>query len=153
MTPQSISHGSFTVQRLYSVTPDRLWRAWTDPTQIRQWAAPAAGWTFDILDWQFQLGGISLCRFGPQGDVPYYDSGRFDDIVLHQRIVSAYAISKGDMRISSSVSSVEFIPDPAGTQLLITESGAFLDGHDSAEGRKGGVQQQLEQLHQFSQQP
>lgn len=154
MTPhsmafQTVSHGSFTIQRRHKVALERLWGAWTDPAQIRQWAAPWTGWTFDIVEWQFYLGGTSLCRFGPAGEVPFTDSGRFDDIVLHHRIVTAYAISKGALRISSSVASVEFIADASGTLLRTTESGAFLDGQDRAQGRKGGMRQQMSQLNRF----
>lgn len=149
MTGTLISHGTFTVKRRFAVTAERLWRAWTQPEQMREWAAPAADWSFEVATFDFRPGGVAICRFGPPGEVPYQDVSRFDDILPQHRIVSAYAISKGDVRISSSVSSVEFLPDGDGTLLRITELGAYLDGRDSASGREGGVRQQLEHLAQF----
>ncbi len=146
MKASTISHGSFTVERRYAARPERVFKAWSDPDQMKQWAAPADDWAFDIDRFEFRVGGSSVCRFGPRGDEPYRDDGRYDDIVPNRRIVSAYAISKGDVRISSSVSSIEFLEDGTGTLLRVTEVGAYLDGQDSAKGRQGGVAQQLDQL-------
>lgn len=149
MTTRAVSHGMFTVERRYAAAPARVFRAWAEPEQIRQWAAPAEGWFFRIAAFDFRVGGSAVMEFGPQGDVLYTDSTRYDDILPDQRIVSAYAITKGGVRISSSVSSLEFLADGAGTLLRVTEVGAFLDGLDSAKGREGGVLQQVEQLAQF----
>jgi uncharacterized protein YndB with AHSA1/START domain len=149
MTDRTISHGTFTVERRFAARPERVFKAWSDPDQLKKWAAPADDWAFDIDRFEFRVGGTSVCRFGPQGDVPYQDSGRYDDIVPDRRIVSAYAISKGEVRISSSVSSMEFVPDGTGTLLRITEVGAYFDGQDSAKGRQGGVLHQLDQLSGF----
>lgn len=149
MSDYSISQGSFTVERRFSAPPARVFQAWSEPEQMKIWAAPAEGWNFDIDSFDFQTGGETVMRFGPPGDVPYLDMGRYDDIVPNRRIVTAYAISKGDVRISSSVSCLEFLPDAGGTRLRITEIGAYLDGHDSVEIRKGGVSQQMDQLGRY----
>ena len=66
---------------------------------------------------------------------------------------TAYAVTQGPLRISSSVSSLEFTADAGGTHLRITELGVYLDGHDSVDIRKGGVAQQMQQLDRFTQRP
>ena len=153
MTGLSISHGTFTVERRFAAPPDRLFRAWSVAEEKKLWAAPADGWRFDIDHFDFRLGGGAVIRFGPPGAMPYQDVTRYDDIVADRRIVTAYAITQGAVRISSSVSCLEFTPDAGGTHLRITELGAYLDGHDSVEGRKGGVTQQMQQLGRFIEKP
>lgn len=146
MTATGIIHGMFTVEHNFRAPPARVFRAWTSPEEMRLWAAPAEGWDFTVERFDFRPGGTAVLRFGPKGEEPFQDLTRFDDIRGQDRIVTAYAISRGDLRISSSVSSVEFLADGGGTRLRITESGAYLDGHDSPRIREGGVQQQVAQL-------
>jgi len=145
----SLTHGSFTLERRYEASPARVFAAWSDPDQIRQWAAPAPDWTFAHLAFDFRVGGAEISEFGPVGDVPYRVTARYDDIVPDTRIVSAYGIAQGDTRISSSIMCVELFAEGSSTVLRLTEHGAFFDGHDTAEVRKGGVLQQLAQLQAF----
>lgn len=145
----SLTHGSFTVSRRFDAPVPRVFLAWSCAEDLRLWAAPAEGWMFEIESFDFRINGAARMLFGPKGDVPYVDSSGYDDIVPNRRIVTAYSIAKGEVRISSSVSALEFAADGQGTLLRITEMGVYLDGHDSAAGRKGGVTQQLDQLGRF----
>ena len=146
MTANAVTHGLFTVEHAFRASPNRVFRAWTSPDEMRFWAAPAEGWDFTVAAYDFRPGGTAIMRFGPKGEVPFQDESRFDDIRSQDRIVSAYAITRGEVRISSSVSSVQFLPQGGGTLLRYTESGVYLDGHDSPRIREGGVQQQVVQL-------
>ena len=51
-----------------------------------------------------------------------------------------------DKRISVSVATVEFKPAGTGTRLIVTEQGAFLDGHDDADSRERGTRALLDNL-------
>ena len=117
----SLTHGSFTVERRYDAPASRVFQAWSDPEQIREWAAPAEDWTFAHLKFDFQIGGIEVAEFGPAGAVPYRVTSRFDDIRANQRIVSAYSVAQGPTRISSSIMCVELLDEGTSTLLRITE--------------------------------
>ena len=143
---RSIAHGSFTVERRYDAPAARVFEAWTDPDQIREWAAPVEGWTFAIRAFDFRVGGGEHFEFGPPGSPPCTHISRFDDIVPGERIVSAYALSQGAKRISSSVMCVELVDEGAATLVRVTEHGAFFDGLDTVQNRKGGTLQTLAQL-------
>jgi uncharacterized protein YndB with AHSA1/START domain len=151
MDKHTISHGSFTLERHYPVAPARVFRAWADPAQLKQWAAPADDWDYAVEDFDFRVGGGDRQSFGPRGEEPYKLVSRYDEILDDRRIVFAYSVARGAQRISSSVSSVELIAENGGTRLRITEQGAFFDGFDSAVGRKGGVLHTLTQLDRFLQ--
>lgn len=146
MNQKSITHGSFTIERHYPVPPARVFRAWSEPDQLRQWSAPADDWDYDLLSFDFRVGGSDRQAFGPKGDVPYTVATRYDEILPDERIVFAYSVRKGEVRISSSVTSIELTADKGGTLLRMTEQGAFFDGMDDATGRKGGVLHTLGQL-------
>ncbi|WP_196259182.1 SRPBCC family protein [Pelagibacterium limicola] len=145
----SVTHGTFTLERTYPVSPERVFSAWSDPKQIEIWAAPSDGWVFENETFDFTIGGTDLSRFGPKGEEPFVSLARFDDIVPNSRIVTAYSIAKGTTRISSSVTTVELIPDERGTVLRLTEQGAYFDGHDNPQTRRGGVLYQLDQLEAY----
>jgi uncharacterized protein YndB with AHSA1/START domain len=49
-------------------------------------------------------------------------------------------------RISVSVATFEFFPDDAGTRLVLTEQGAYLDGLDTSEQREAGTRGLLDAL-------
>jgi uncharacterized protein YndB with AHSA1/START domain len=51
-----------------------------------------------------------------------------------------------DVRISVSLTTVEFQPSGTGTRLIFTEQGVFLDGTDSAAQREQGTQGVLDKL-------
>ena len=52
----------------------------------------------------------------------------------------------GDARISVSLATIELTPTSEGTKLVLTEAGAFLDGHDTPEQREGGTGSLLDAL-------
>jgi uncharacterized protein YndB with AHSA1/START domain len=80
-----------------------------------------------------------------EGAVYTYDA-YYQDIVPEQRIAYTYIMDRNETRISVSVATVEFKPAGAGTQLIFTEQGAFLDGEDKPEYREHGTKVLLDAL-------
>jgi uncharacterized protein YndB with AHSA1/START domain len=66
--------------------------------------------------------------------------------VHDERIVYAYAMTIDGTPISVSLATVEFKPAGAGTQLVITEQGAFLDEFVDGGGRQQGTGMLLDRL-------
>jgi hypothetical protein len=54
-------------------------------------------------------------------------------------------------RISVSVATAEFRPERAGTRLVFTEQGAFLDGHELPARRERGMGSLLDSLGEWLQ--
>ncbi len=63
-----------------------------------------------------------------------------------QRIVYTYDMHLDDARISVSLATVELEPAGAGTRLIFTEQGVFLDGYDDAGSREHGTRELLDKL-------
>lgn len=145
MTARSIVHGSFTVERKWKAPPAKVFSAWADPALKRQWfGSPDPDNPKQIFD--FKVGGREYNEgAGPNGALFIYDV-RYYDIVPDNRIVFAYEMHMDGARISVSVAAIEFRPDGAGTHLVLTEHGAFLDGLDTMEQRRAGTEFMIDQL-------
>jgi uncharacterized protein YndB with AHSA1/START domain len=144
MTERSTEHATFVIERAYDAAPARVFAAWADKAAKARWFGdPDAPGAFEL---DFRVGGLEVNRGGPPGGPVYTYNARYDDIVPNERIVYSYTMDCGDARISVSVTTVEFKPAGAGTQLTFTEQGVFLDGGDTVEIRKHGTNELLESL-------
>ncbi|WP_314728254.1 SRPBCC family protein [Bacillus sp. Marseille-Q3570] len=139
MSERYASHDTFVIEKNYDATPAQVFAAWADPAFKAKWFAGA-----DEFD--FRVGGVESNVGGPPGGPVYTFKAQYEEIVQDERIVYSYTMDLEKTRISVSVSTVEFKPVGAGTQLIYTEQGVFLDGHDSATAREHGTAIMLDNL-------
>nr|WP_232062324.1 SRPBCC domain-containing protein [Variovorax sp. PBS-H4] len=65
--------------------------------------------------------------------------GRFLDIVMGERIVSAGTMHRDNIRISATLCTVELTEDVSGgTQVKLTDQSAYLDGSEKPKDRQSG---------------
>ncbi len=69
-----------------------------------------------------------------------------EDIVPNQRMVWAYRMAMDGKTFSASLATVELMKTNAGTDLFLTHQGAYFEGADGPEMRKGGWTDLLERL-------
>lgn len=139
MNERFVKHGTFVVERIYAAPPERVYQAWADPIAKAKWFSKP-----EIFE--FQVGGREYSRGGPpEGPVFTFDAS-YQELVPEQRIVYTYTLDSGDVRVSVSITTVEFIKVEDGTKLIFTEQGAFFDGHDTPEIREHGTNIMLDTL-------
>lgn len=146
MTERSVTHATFTIERIYDTSPAEVFGAFSDPIAKRRWFAEGEGWHIESYELDFTVGGAETSRFRFGDGPPMRYDAVIQDIVPDQRIIVAYSMMIGEKRISASLATTEFRAEASGTRLVFTEQGAFLDGFDQAEGRKTGSRQLLERL-------
>jgi uncharacterized protein YndB with AHSA1/START domain len=146
MTARSVTHGTFAIERSYDAPPQRVFAAWADPKAKDQWFVGPDDWESSDHEMDFRVGGLEHISGGsPDGQKVSYDA-RYQDIVPDERIVTTYEMHIDEARISVSVATVEFRPEGSGTRLVLTEQGAFLDGHDTPAQREHGTGELLDAL-------
>ena len=146
MSERSVTHATFTIERTYDASPTRVFRAFADPTIKKRWFAGPEGWEEEQSEMDFRVGGRETSRGGPKGGPVHIFESRYQDIVPNERIIFAYDMHVDDKRISVSLATVELEPKGAGTRLVFTEQGAFLDGYDDAGSREHGTRELLDAL-------
>jgi uncharacterized protein YndB with AHSA1/START domain len=146
MKERSVTHATFAIERTYDASPARVFAAWANPEQKRRWFAGPDDWEQGKHELDFRVGGRERASGGPKGGPVHTYEAQYQDIVPDQRIVSTYAMYMNGTRISVSLATVELKPDGAGTQLMYTEQGAFLDGWDDAGSREQGTRDLLAAL-------
>jgi uncharacterized protein YndB with AHSA1/START domain len=146
MTLSSVAHETFVVERIYPVPVSRVFEAWAEPALKARWFAGSADALGAGYNLDFRVGGREVNRGGPPGGPVYTYDSEFRDIVPEHRIVYTYEMHADEARISVSVATVEFRHLDATTQLILTEQGVFLDGHDTASQREEGARSLLDSL-------
>jgi len=146
MPERFTTHDTMVLERRYAASAPAVFAAWADETAKRGWflgGEPGDGSDYSL---DFSIGGHEIVRSSaPDGNDYTYDA-EYRDIVPNERIVYLNHMLRGDTRISVSLTSVEFLPDDAGTRLLLTEHGIYLDGGDKPEYRTQGISHQLDAL-------
>lgn len=154
MTERSVTHGSFSLERRYDAKPARVFRAFADPAAKAAWFGGEPG-AYEELERKndFRVGGQDRLSGRWRSGVVSAFSNVYFDIVQNERIVYAYEMHLNDTKISVSLATIEFRPEGAGTRLVMTEHGAFLDGYDDAGSRERGTSELLDKLGAFLLQP
>ena len=139
MTERSAVHSTFVLERVYPATPAKVYFALSDPAAKKRWFADPDSPTTHGYEMDFRIGGREVNAGGPKGGPIYTYTATYQDIVPNERIVYSYDMLVGDTRISVSLATIELRPDGAGTRLVLTEQGVFLDGHDTSASREHGT--------------
>jgi uncharacterized protein YndB with AHSA1/START domain len=146
MTERSVTHGTFALEHVYAASPARVFAAWADPAVKTRWFTGVPDPAAAPMRMDFRVGGTERAMSRTNdGSLIVYE-GLFRDIVPAARIVVANSIDVDGQRISVSQFTAEFRADGNGTRLVVTEQGAYLDGHDSPDSRASGIRAQLDAL-------
>lgn len=143
MTDRSIVHATFVVEKDLNASPAKVFRAWADPKIKARWFGdpekPAQVFDFRVGGREYAAGG------DPEGSGYTFDV-RYLNIVPDNRIIYAYDMTIAGKPISASIASVELIPAGAGTRMVVTEHGMFLDGLDTVAQRESGTRVLIDAL-------
>jgi uncharacterized protein YndB with AHSA1/START domain len=146
MKERSVAHSTFVIERTFDAAPPRVFKAFSDPASKALWFHGPEEWPQMKHELDFRVGGRERNGGGPVGGPVHLFECRYHDIVPNERIVYTYEMYLDDARISVSVATIELKPAGKGTKLVLTEQGAFLDGHDSVDSRERGTQALMDAL-------
>lgn len=143
----SVVHDTIVLERRLPFPKAVVFEAFSEAAQRARWHVPGDGWEIESFQQDFRVGGKEESRFGPPGAATLHDIGTFLDIVTDSRIVSAGTMHDKDVRVSTTLCTVEFNEDRGGgTMLKLTDQSAFLDGRETPDQRRQGWGQILDRL-------
>lgn len=146
MTKRSATPATFTVERTFPISRDKVFRAYSDVTMKAKWFGGPEEWERSEHKLDFRVGGRESVSGGPSGGPRHVYSGIHMDIVPDERIVLAYDICLDGTRLTVSLGTTEFKAEGQGTRLVYTEQIMFLDAPEHLEDRRKGTEALFDNL-------
>lgn len=143
MIEYSVQYATFTLERSYPVTPDRVFAAWADPAAKARWFTDAD--SEHALDFRVH-GRETVLRHSNDDEPTLIFESVFHDIVPGKRIVYTSTLFADGALTTVSLTTVQFDAAGHGTQLILTEQGTFLDGKEPPGWREKGTHNWLDAL-------
>ena len=155
MQQPTVNHSTFTLERSFPASPERVFSAFSDPAKKIRWYAD--GRSMEVLEFtmDFRVGGHDCTRYQTPKDSPLqgvvlrYDT-HYLEIQPGRRIVIGYTAGREtageNQPFSASLATFELLPSDTGTDLFFTEQGAFFENSDGPEWRKQGWSTLLNKL-------
>jgi len=153
MPERTVTHDTFTIERSYPTTPERIFSAFSDPVKKRRWFMEGPKSEAQEFEIDFRVGGRERSSFRAPLDSPIKgavitNDTVYQDIVPNKRIVLAYTMTIADHRFSASLATFELVPGTGNTKLIFTEQAAFFEHSDGPKIREEGWRELLERLAQ-----
>ena len=150
MSEPSVTHSTFAVERSYPQPPDRVFAAFAQPARKRRWYAEGDH-EIQEFEMEFRVGGSERFRYRFKEGHPIAGSeitneSAYQDIVPEKRIVITSKMSLNGKAISIALVTLEFLSSGAGTDLVLTNQGTFVDWPEGAQMIEQGWRALLDRL-------
>jgi len=151
MSEPTVIHDTFTLERTYAASIERVFAFLAEPGRKKTWYAAAEGRDVASFEMDFRDGGVERLAIRLGQDTPFPGTivenvSRYEDIVPGQRVVTTGSMTLGGRRISSHLVTLELASDGQTTALRLTHQAAFYEGADGPEMRRGGWEVLLSSL-------
>lgn len=139
MTAYVINPGTVDITRAYPVPVEDLFAAWTTKEALLAWSLPPDGWEMSFAEFDFKVGHVDVCLFGPIGAEPYVNAVQHQEIVQDRLIRQTATLSRAGKISFVGAVSVEFrATGEASSELRFVETGLYPEGVDSAADHEVG---------------
>lgn len=141
--------GTVTLTRTYNHSASAVFAAWSDQDAVTAWSDPGDGWhlVFDRFD--FRVGHIDLCRFGPAGGPEFINENRYLAIDPDRRIVFSTSLNVERRPTFAGVVTVRFSERETGCEMRLVEHGLYFDPEDGAAAHREGWNHMLDGLGRY----
>jgi uncharacterized protein YndB with AHSA1/START domain len=143
MTTQTLNkphYGTFTIDRSYAHSPERVFRAFENADAFYRWFVSGEGWEIGSYSHDFRVGGRDQSKFRPEGHPEWFGNDTwYLEIEKARRIVTAYSMSAEGKPFSHSLAVIELYSDgKGGCRLVYTEQGAYYGDENDVKNRRVG---------------
>jgi uncharacterized protein YndB with AHSA1/START domain len=137
---------SLQLRRHYPVSPEKVWRAWTDPQALKKWFGPDAGEPVSVAELDVRVGGRFRIVFGGPDGNAHECAGVYKEVVPNRRLVFTWCWPRTTPDRVSLVT-IEFKRTTEGTELDFRHE-QFFD-ETAREGHREGWSASFEKLERF----
>lgn len=109
--------------RTYSSTPEKVWRAWTEPQALSQWFGPGETASVSVAEIDLRVGGRYRIAFGAPDGETHEASGEYQEVVINSRLVFTWAWKGTPDRVSRVT--IDLRPVAEGTELSFVHDRFF----------------------------
>jgi uncharacterized protein YndB with AHSA1/START domain len=153
MSDPTVIHDTFTLERTFEATVEKVFAFLADPQKKKRWYAAADERDLEGFEMDFRVGGVErlASRMGdktPFAGAVLANEGRFEDILDNRRVVVSTSMTLGGRRISTSLVTFEVMANGAATDMVLTHQACFYEGADGPQMRRGGWEALLSRLGQ-----
>lgn len=139
------THATFTIERIYDASPERIFRAFAEQDAKHRWFACHDDWPVLAYSLDFRVGGREHYRGNAHGMEHTMDA-YYWDIIPNERIIWAYEMHADGQKISVSLNTIRLQKAGTKTKLIFTEQGTFFWTENDLAMREQGTQELLDAL-------
>lgn len=111
---------TLTVRRAFDAPRDRVFRAWTDATELKQWFAPGE-LAVPRAEVDLRVGGRFRIAMAPADGDAWIVTGTYREIRAPERLVFSWQWAQPtEMDPGETLVTVEFLARGAGTEVVLT---------------------------------
>lgn len=122
MASESASQEStLTLRRFFKAPREMVFRAWTDPEELKNWWSIGEGWKITAVEVDLRVGGqfrIEM-RSSEEGGV-HIVKGTFQEVVRPQRLVYTWIVEDPGLKAEETFVTVEFSDQGGSTEVVLT---------------------------------
>lgn len=107
------------VTRTFQATRERVFRAWTEPEQLKGWFRPDPSYTTPIVEVDLRVGGRYRLGMQQAGTEPHIVGGEFREIQAPERLVFTWRW-EGDDSDPESLVTLDFHDRGAATEVVLS---------------------------------
>lgn len=146
-----VVHATCVVERSFLKPPAVVFAALSDPNKVQRWMGSGRYSELEDFLVEFREGGRQVAQYRMAPGTPIAGSvilneGRYQQIVLGERVVIASTMKRDGKLFSSSQVTFELVETETGTDLILTHQGAFFEGADGPALREQGWRTLMENL-------
>jgi len=117
--PPSTTETTLRLKRIFNAPRDRVFRAWTDPKELKRWCAPTEEYTTPIAEVDLRVGGKYRIGMKPGNqEVMYVATGVYREVKPPEKLVFSWSW-EGEPQSRETLVTLEFRDIGKSTELIL----------------------------------
>ena len=119
--PSTKQDTQLTIRRTFQAPRQRVFDAWTQPEQLKNWWRCNPAWSTEVAEVDLQVGGkYRLGMRDPEKDQAYVCFGEFKETNRPEKLVYTWSWEPPGMEVGETLVTVEFLDKGDSTELILT---------------------------------